>query len=1449
MAITGTGFITWIPNATQVGNFPITVTVTDNKSPPVEQSFTITVKAANVTVPDVVGQTQAAAQTAITGANLTVGTITQASSATVPAGNVISQNPAANASVAKNTAIALEVSTGPASGGGNLPPDPATVAPPIDPTVATTTFAATQFLYTGNNPIQTGVAQGTIEAKRAAVIRGKVMDKTNAPLSGVTITILNHPEFGQTLSRADGMFDMVVNGGSPLVINYKKQDYFPAQRQVDVPWQDYVIADNAILIQPDSKLNTIDLTNATQDFQVAQGSSVTDNNGSRTAELLIPKGTQANVLKQDGSTLPISQLHLRITEYTLGNNGPKAMPGPLPPTSGYTYAVEITSDEAIAKIDGRDVIFDRPVSYYVDNFLNMPIGIQVPVGYYDPAKSAWIPSSDGRVIKILSIANGEAQIDSDGDAVADGGSSIGMTLQERNQLALLHTAGTSLWRVPMTHLSTYDLNYGEGCKDDCKLPQVSKPKVEEKLNVPCITYNSIIECENQTLGEALPVTGTPFSLNYRSDRVKGRTAANMLTIPLSGASVPTTLKSIALEINIAGRKFLQIFPATANQTYSFNWDGKDALGRELQGSQFSTVRIGYVYDGYYNLPPAIAKSFGAASGVLIPGDIKSRDDVILWQEQTVLLGGIHPNTNGLGAWSLSMHHSYDPVGKILYYGDGSHRSSQAETNSGTIDTFAGGGNSVNGIGDGGPATSATFFRTQDVAVGPDGSVYISDTSVFGNDSLHDRIRRVDPNGIITTVAGGGNPADQLGDGGLAINAKIATRNEIAIAPDGSLYIMGGERIRRVGFDGVIKTVAGGGQNFLVGKGEIATNVSLFNPSSLAFGKDGSLFFYSPKHNSVISGVTAVEPDSIYHVELDGTISRIANVEGVSAIDVARDGSIYFSTSNGGLYSIRRINPSGITTTVLNGLQADDFTIGTDSNLYAVGTPASFSSVIKRLDEDGTASTVAGNGIAGLLGGKGDGGPATAASFNFVTGLALGPDGSLYASDFNDQRIRRVRPTLPGLNVGDLIIPSEDGSQTYIFNNAGRHLRTVDSLTKTELYNFSYDSSGRLVQITDLDGKNTSIERDAQGNPTAIVAPFGQRTNLALDTNGYLGSVSNPASETYAMTYTADGLLTKFEDPRSNASTMTYDSFGRLAIDTNAENGAQSLARLETPSGFQVDRTSGEGHKTSYLVDKIDNGAQRRRVIHPDGTLTDTQTNSDGSSNTTEADGTVTSLQKGPDPRFGMLSPIVTNANVNSGGLTLTATGSRTVSLANPSDPLSLTGLTDTITVNGRKATRTYVAATKTITSTSPANRVSTAVLDAKGRVTQAQVTGLLPANASYDTQGRLITITQGTGIDERKLDYSYNPQGYLASVLDPLGRQVQFPVRPSRTGDHPNFAGWQANTVQLRCQRQLGFINAARTTGATFSTITALTKLQNIYRQMSVPAPITRYTLTIRTKP
>lgn len=246
--------------------------------------------------------------------------------------------------------------------------------------MVTSLISATSFLYTGPNPIQTGVQPGTIELTRAAVLRGRVLDTDGQPNTGATVTILGHPEFGQTLSRADGIFDMAVNGGGLLTVRYTKDGSLPVERQVQAPWQDYARLPDVVLKQYDSHVTDVNLSAATP-VQVARGSVSSDADGTRQATLLFSQGTTATMTLPDGSIKPLTDLHVRATEYTVGDKGPAAMPGTLPPSSGYTYAADYSVDEAVAA-GAVTVTFSQPVNNYVENFLGFPVGIAVPTGYY-----------------------------------------------------------------------------------------------------------------------------------------------------------------------------------------------------------------------------------------------------------------------------------------------------------------------------------------------------------------------------------------------------------------------------------------------------------------------------------------------------------------------------------------------------------------------------------------------------------------------------------------------------------------------------------------------------------------------------------------------------------------------------------------------------------------------------------------------------------------------------------------------------------------------------------------------------------------------------------------------------------------------------------------------------------------------------------------------------------
>ena len=89
----------------------------------------------------------------------------------------------------------------------------------------------------------------------------------------------------------------------------------------------------------------------------------------------------------------------------------------------------------------------------------------------------------------------------------------------------------------------------------------------------------------------------------------------------------------------------------------------------------------------------------------------------------------------------------------------------------------------------------------------------------------------------------------------------------------------------------------------------------------------------------------------------------------------------------------------------------------------------------------------------------------------------------------------------------------------MFDRKGKHLRTLDALTGAITLTFGYDPSGRLISMTDTDNNVTTIQRDAQGHPTAIIAPGQQTTALAVNPAGFLRSIANPAGETVSLTYT------------------------------------------------------------------------------------------------------------------------------------------------------------------------------------------------------------------------------------------------------------------------------------------------------------------------------------------
>jgi RHS repeat-associated protein len=1266
-----------------------------------------------------------------------------------------------------------------------LPPDPTISAPPIDLGTPTNIGDVTKFLYSGSNPVQTGVVPGTIDDRRVAVLRGRVLDRGGLPLAGVNVSVLGHPEFGRTQTRSSGIFDFALNGGGPITLVYDKGGYLTLQRQVDVPWRDYRVVSDAVLMGLDPNVVTVDLTQSTS-LQVARGSGVVDSDGGRQATILFNPNTQAVMRLADGTTQPLSSAAVRATEYTVGTNGAKSMPGSLPPQSGYTYCVELSVDEAIAA-GATSVDFSQPVAFYVENFLNFRVGLAVPAGYYDRSRGAWVPSDDGRVIRILTVTDGLAAVDTNGDGVADDATTLaalGITDAERQKLGGMYAAGQSLWRVRLTHFSPWDFNWPYGPPSNAVPPlNIPAPESDPNEKDPCDRPGSIIECQGQVLGESIPISGTPFTLNYRSDRTAGRKAAYALKIQMSADSIPAGVKRMDLTVDIAGRRFLKSFTPAPKVIDQFVWDGLDAYGRLVQGRQPVFVRRSFVYDAVYQEPAQLRQTFAEFSGIPMSTN-KTRQEVNLSNEWTGSLGAVNTQYTGFAGWSISPNHLYDTSARELIGGDGRRTGDSDGVLHASIKLIA--GKCCDATPDGGPALTARLNQPFRPAVGPDGKLYFPEATGHV-------VRRIDRDGTIHNVAGSG-VAGFSGDGGTATSAQLFGPRSVAMAPDGSLYIADSLncRIRKVS-QGIITTVAGSGNCSIGGDGLLATQAAIGVVNDMAIGPDGDLYIVTFRtvrkidRNGIITTVVGTSTGSGFNG--DNIPALTANI-GPTSIAFAKDGTMYLTDAS--YQRIRKVTPAGIISTVAgNGQQMSysvfpvpdgipalqaaldqpqDIAVAPDGSIYFMdhfsfnpfsGVGDADHVACRRITSDGLITTAAGGSPTCA----GECSPGSA-NFRNAFGIAIAPDGQIYISNSKDNEIWTMQAITPGFNGGEIFVPTADGSAVHVFDRNGRHLGTRESLLGTNQYLFGYGNGG-LMSTTDANGNVTQIERDAKGQPTAIVAPGGQRTTLSVGSDGYLSTISNPANESVQFAYTSDGLLTAMTDPRGNQWRFTYDDTGRLIKDEDAAGGSTSLARVATPTGFKVTVTDDLGRATTYDVATLATGERQLTVTDPAGLQMTRLDQKDGSRTITDPDGTKTTIKNTADSRYGLQAPGTTTTIRTPGGKSLQTFQSTSVSAG---DFFSVTSGTSFFSVGASSYQRSYDGATRTLVGRSPLGRTITRVLDSAGRTVLLQRPSFADAILSWDSRGLLSSLRQSTRVHSFTYDDARRP----VSVTDPAGRTMSF---------------------------------------------------------------------------
>jgi len=519
----------------------------------------------------------------------------------------------------------------------------------------------------------------------------------------------------------------------------------------------------------------------------------------------------------------------------------------------------------------------------------------------------------------------------------------------------------------------------------------------------------------------------------------------------------------------------------------------------------------------------------------------------------------------------------DPRNGTVYLGDFTNHRVRKVTPDGVITTVAGLGFPAYN-GDNIPSAQAALNSPSSVAVDPrNGDLYIADT-------LNHRIRKVSAaTGLITTVAGIGTPGFS-GDGGLAVNAMLNSPSGVTVAVNGEVYLSdsGNQRVRKITSSGIITTV--------LGDGNLAT------PYGLVLDAAGNLYVSdTDRHKIVKRGA-------------DGTVSVFAGT-GVAG----------FSGDNGPAASAQLNRPAGLSLDASGALYVADQGNERIRRISAGTNPL--------------ITTVAGSGLEGY---GGDGGAALSALFRSPSWVACDPSGGYYIADSENSRIRRVDP------LGQISTVIGVGSLTYngdnipantagLFNPAAVAVDAARNVFIADTYNY------RIRKVSASDGKISTVagsgtRGSSDGGGLALAAQLGFINGVAVDTAGnlYLGdtwnhvvwkvsgaSISRFAGKLNSPGYSGDGGPATSAELRSpagvavDASGNVYiadtgnnvirrvDSTGKIS--TYAGNGSPGYDRPSVPVNSRLNAPMGVAVGPGGVLFIADTGNHRVRKVDALGT--------------------------------------------------------------------------------------------------------------------------------------------------------------------------------------------------------------------------------------------------------
>lgn len=471
-------------------------------------------------------------------------------------------------------------------------------------------------------------------------------------------------------------------------------------------------------------------------------------------------------------------------------------------------------------------------------------------------------------------------------------------------------------------------------------------------------------------------------------------------------------------------------------------------------------------------------------------------------------------------------------GGILYVADSGNHKIRKISTSGVVSTLAGSGasGSTNGTGNAG-----SFQVPHDVAVGPDGSVFVADS---GNHL----IRKITPAGMVTTLAGSGQANDLDGTGTAA-----SFSHPLSIATDASGHVFVGDgishRIRRISPAGVVSTFAGSG---LAGSADATGLSASFNgPLGLVVGPNGNLHVADSNNHKIRQITPAGATTFLAGTGFPGNVDATGIPAGLSSPSgIVMIGSDAFFVDSVG---VRKATPNGRVFTIASMAWGfAGIAVGPDEKLYV--TSGSSHQVFKVTPSTGTVQLVAGSGSAGNVDGA-----ASSAQFRQPSGIAVDSAGNIFVADSGNHGIRKITPagvvsTLAagqGPMVGHFSFPqgiavASDGNVFVADTNNSR----ISKITPAGIVS-TYASGGYFTPYGLAIAANGTIYfSDGFSNRIRVVPSPGTITNLA-------GSGSQGSN---------DGGVTEasFNNPRG----LAVDAEGNVHV---ADSGNHKIRKIG-PSG-------------------------------------------------------------------------------------------------------------------------------------------------------------------------------------------------------------------------------------------------------------------------------------------